>query len=153
MLALSCLRFLTSRWHHYVGVSSALICKENTLYRYPCVQTRCYMYNIIIYTFQSVLVYIWWVKIIQAPKNRVILLKLEEEFYSYVADSTRVKPYKLPPWDSYHRMLAHRYVLPSLWVSVQPYKHVASLGFTLCHCCVAIVSGSIRQLLVLIVVT
>lgn len=44
----------------------------------------------------------------QAPKNRVILLKLEEEFFSYVADHTRVDPLKLPPWDSYHRMLAHR---------------------------------------------
>ena len=65
---------------------------------------------------------IWWVKFIQAPKNRVILLKLEEEFYSYVADPTRVKPYKLPPWDSYHRMLAHRCVPPSLWVSSLIYR-------------------------------
>ena len=57
------------------------------------------------------------IMIIQAPKNRVILFKLEEEFFSYVADPTRAEPYKLPPWDSYHRMLAHRYVI------LEPYPH------------------------------
>jgi len=37
-------------------------------------------------------------------------MKLEEEFISYVADQSRTEPMKLPPWDSYHRMLAHRFV-------------------------------------------
>jgi hypothetical protein len=45
---------------------------------------------------------------LQAQKNRVVLLKLEEEFLTYVTDPKRVDPLKLPPWDSYHRMLAHR---------------------------------------------
>ncbi|KAL5510185.1 hypothetical protein EMCRGX_G005689 [Ephydatia muelleri] len=44
----------------------------------------------------------------QAQKNRIILMKLEEEFVKYIADQTRQEPLKCPPWDSYHRMLAHR---------------------------------------------
>lgn len=44
----------------------------------------------------------------QAQKNRIILMKLEEEFIKYVADQSRREPLKCPPWDSYHRMLAHR---------------------------------------------
>ena len=42
------------------------------------------------------------------PSTRIILLKLEEMFYNYVSDHTHTEPLKLPPWDSYHRMLAHR---------------------------------------------
>ncbi len=45
---------------------------------------------------------------IKAQKNRVILMKLEEEFVNYVSNPARTEPLKLPPWDSYHRMLAHR---------------------------------------------
>ncbi|XP_003385249.2 PREDICTED: cAMP-regulated phosphoprotein 21-like [Amphimedon queenslandica] len=45
---------------------------------------------------------------LQAPKNRVILLQLEDEFLKYVSDPKRTEPLKLPSWDSYHRMLAHR---------------------------------------------
>lgn len=45
---------------------------------------------------------------LQAQKNRVILLQLEEEFLKYIADNNRTEPLKLPSWDSYHRMLAHR---------------------------------------------
>ncbi len=44
----------------------------------------------------------------QSQKNRVVLVKLEEEFVNYVQDVNRMEPLKLPPWDSYHRMLAHR---------------------------------------------
>ena len=38
-------------------------------------------------------------------------MKLEEEFINYIADKSRTEPLKLPPWDSYHRMLAHRYLV------------------------------------------
>ena len=68
-------------------------------------------------------------------RNRVILLQLEDEFLKYVSDPKRygencffstvcvlsllysqyfyflvirTEPLKLPSWDSYHRMLAHR---------------------------------------------
>lgn len=44
----------------------------------------------------------------QAQKNRIVLMKLEEEFVSYVSNPSRTEPLKLPSWDSYHRMLAHR---------------------------------------------
>ena len=37
-------------------------------------------------------------------------MKLEEEFVNYVSNPSRTEPLKLPSWDSYHRMLAHRFV-------------------------------------------
>jgi hypothetical protein len=37
-------------------------------------------------------------------------MKLEEEFVNYVSNPSRTEPLKLPSWDSYHRMLAHRLV-------------------------------------------
>ena len=47
----------------------------------------------------------------QAQKNRVVLMKLEEEFVNYVSNPSRTEPLRLPSWDSYHRMLAHRLVM------------------------------------------
>lgn len=52
-----------------------------------------------------------FVCLFQSQKNRVILLKLEEEFVAYIKDTNHKDHLKLPPWDSYHRMLAHRFVL------------------------------------------
>lgn len=43
-----------------------------------------------------------------------MLIKLEEEFVNYVSNPARTEPLKLPSWDSYHRMLAHRFV--TAWV-------------------------------------
>jgi hypothetical protein len=45
---------------------------------------------------------------LQEPKDRVFLLKLEEQLMSYVQDNTNNGCLHLPRYSSYHRMLAHR---------------------------------------------
>lgn len=61
-------------------------------------------------------------------------MKLEEEFVSYVSNPSRTEPLKLPSWDSYHRMLAHRLVLIcSLVVFFQNSSHRVAAYFGLEH--------------------